>query len=706
MVDIIGCDVSKWQGAVNFTKMAGAARFVIIKMTEGTVADANGAVNWTNSRNKLPRAAYLYFHPELDGTAQANALVKAMGDDFGDFGPCIDLEHPQSTWTAAMLQSLQACLARVEQLVGRKPIIYTGAWYMPYIGQRAWLKDHLLWIASYAGIPTGAPKVPAPWTKHTLWQYSNSGSGPDYGATSAHIDLNAFNGTEQEFAAFIGQAASADTQRTTGAAVVYSAGAKIGGGVSITTQPGDGELLELLSIAGTPVMHGKFVRASLVEAIPQPEPPPARNPIFTATPTSITAGQAVTLAWSATDGANGIYINGVGKSGPSGSEVVRPASTTPYKLTVTYPDSQIIEREITATVTPAPVPTVTKVALGGNVIANGREGQSLIDSGADCVSVTFDPEWGGNVKRNYPALHVAVRGLLDKGYVPTVDQWWGKVWQGAVDGAFLIGLNENDQVGDSAANIRERIAFDRAALAKTKAEAKARGIRLRYCGGGFSVGVPNILDRGIAEAMYGYNELLKDPDFYFNRHLYAADDHGADPARAILGAPEVRRSPGFVTPPEFQALFPPKLTVPGTRDLIFTNDVSDWQVDRYTPAGWVKVTTRTYRVDWTVRRWALDMVICGWDLNMGQKIVCDETGIDVGSVGGFNAVPGCDDAYMQRWARRFVEVSHFPVVVDGKQYQADPLWAAIFALGGHPNWDGYNILTRLGAFTACRWGKA
>ena len=54
---------------------------------------------------------------------------------------------------------------------------------------------------------------------------------------------------------------------------------------------------------------------------------------FTATPTSITAGQAVTLQW-AVDGTNVVNISNVGDVAPSGQAIVQPQANTTYVLTV------------------------------------------------------------------------------------------------------------------------------------------------------------------------------------------------------------------------------------------------------------------------------------------------------------------------------------------------------------------------------------
>lgn len=427
---------------------------------------------------------------------------------------------------------------------------------------------------------------------------------------------------------------------------------------------------------------GELTGAFTIQRYAEPAPDPVRNPTFTATPGSITAGQSVVLRWSNTDGASAIRLDGVGVTGPSGSKTVTPASTSTFVLAVTYPEVTIT-RTLTVAVTPAPIPPpapAAKPVLGVNNINSGPHGRAALEAGARSISVTFNPDWAAEIKRNNPSIHVACRGLLDGGWTPSVDQWWGKVWQAAtVDGMCLIGLNENDHgVGTSPDDIRRRIAFDKAALARTKAEAAAKGIKLYYAGGGFSVGEPNILDDGVCVAMAGYDELMADPYFLFNQHLYASDDHGPGTSPAQI------------------------------RDVVFDRTFGDMPTRRYNPktGAWTDTVIRVYRVDWTMRRWAWYYQRCGWNPAHPGRVVCDETGLDIGSIGGFNAMAGCDDPFMQKWARAWVEVQSMPVIIDSVSYPSPLIWGNIFQTGDEARWSGYDIKHKLPALRACGWGQA
>lgn len=225
------CDVSKWQGAIDFHKMARKAEGVIIKLSEGTGADPRAAINWEQSRGVLPRGGYCYFHPEIDGVLEARAMVALCNGDYGEMPLSVDVESPAQAWLAenffnldqekretaeyvtaqltlwvsGWIESLRACLAEIERLVGRRPMIYTGAWFIPFLGDQPWLAGYPLWLAAYTadgqiGTP---PKAPAPWKSYTIWQYGSSGGGAEYGVNSVDIDKDLYVGSD--FAAFCGK---------------------------------------------------------------------------------------------------------------------------------------------------------------------------------------------------------------------------------------------------------------------------------------------------------------------------------------------------------------------------------------------------------------------------------------------------------------------------------------------------------------------
>jgi len=114
---------------------------------------------------------------------------------------------------------------------------------------------------------------------------------------------------------------------------------------------------------------GAIFGTTLNVAIIVPGPTPINTPVscpftpaiesFTASPTTITAGQSATLIWGAVTGAEMAEIdNGVGGIATPGSIVVNPATTTTYTLTATCGD-KTKTAQVTINVNPVVPPVAT-----------------------------------------------------------------------------------------------------------------------------------------------------------------------------------------------------------------------------------------------------------------------------------------------------------------------------------------------------------
>jgi len=91
---------------------------------------------------------------------------------------------------------------------------------------------------------------------------------------------------------------------------------------------------------------------------PVPPPPaPAPTAMLTATPNTISPGQAALLTWN-TDYATDVSIDGIGKVDPSGTRKVTPTESTTYRL-VAKNDTGTKEATARITVTPAAAPPPT-----------------------------------------------------------------------------------------------------------------------------------------------------------------------------------------------------------------------------------------------------------------------------------------------------------------------------------------------------------
>ena len=206
-----GVDTSSGQGDIDWPEArdAGVA-WVVMKATQGDYDDDSAfAGNWGAAKDAgVVRGAYHFFDPTLDGGAQAQYFLKAMGPlDAEDLSPMLDVEcptgptndclgftggtgvAPAADFRARMLD----WLGTVEAVTGRKPMIYTYASFFAGTGQAGTGADvdttgldaYPLWIAAYSG--TSCFDVPTPWSAAALWQYDDNGT---FKGISGEVDVD------------------------------------------------------------------------------------------------------------------------------------------------------------------------------------------------------------------------------------------------------------------------------------------------------------------------------------------------------------------------------------------------------------------------------------------------------------------------------------------------------------------------------------
>lgn len=211
MAYIPGIDVSHWQDRINWPAVKNAGkRYVFIKATEGTsYSDPSFPANWQGAREAgILRGAYHFFRPMQDAQRQAEFFCAAFQMEDGDLPPVLDLEVSENLKPATIIQRTETWLAEVENRTGRRPIIYSGVNFLNTSFQvspgkpPAWVKDYILWIANYLAPSATQPYLPQGWPKWTFWQHSASGQ---VNGIVGNVDLNWFNGAEEELLALAGE---------------------------------------------------------------------------------------------------------------------------------------------------------------------------------------------------------------------------------------------------------------------------------------------------------------------------------------------------------------------------------------------------------------------------------------------------------------------------------------------------------------------
>ena len=198
-----GIDVSHWQGAIDWAKVAGAGKhFAIIKATDSDdFFDDRYVFNHTNAKaNGLWTGAYHFARPDSsagDAVGEADWFVSHIGLTAGDLVPALDLEQSGGLSVSSLQTWVKTFLDRVTSRTGVRPMIYTSPnFWKNAMGDSRALADagyKILWVAHWG---VSSPTVPAQnWGGHgwTFWQYTSDGSVPGIGT---RVDLDRYNGTD------------------------------------------------------------------------------------------------------------------------------------------------------------------------------------------------------------------------------------------------------------------------------------------------------------------------------------------------------------------------------------------------------------------------------------------------------------------------------------------------------------------------------
>ncbi len=208
MATVPGIDVSYWDAGIDWPKVrATGQRFMFAKATEGDFyADPTFDDNWSGAKSAgLLRGAYHFFRCNVDPKKQATKFidyVKSMNDN-GELPPVLDLESNDGQVKDKVISRVKTWLDLVEAAFGKKPIIYSGQFFLQDFlseaggGPPAWAKDYPLWLAQYPNnyVEGSQPFLPRGWYKWTFWQFSEKGM---VNGINAKVDMDLFNGSLED----------------------------------------------------------------------------------------------------------------------------------------------------------------------------------------------------------------------------------------------------------------------------------------------------------------------------------------------------------------------------------------------------------------------------------------------------------------------------------------------------------------------------
>jgi lysozyme len=198
---IQGIDISRWQGEIDWASVkAAGTRFAYIKATEGgDHVDPAFQKNWEGARRAgVPRGAYHFVYWCRPAHEQAVWFKQQIPNDPDALPPVLDVEWnghsktcPKKVERSLALEKIRLMLTELEQLTGKKPVIYTDITFHKDVLEGEF-NDYAYWIRSTAAKPEVRYKD-RPWA---FWQFTTTGRVP---GIKGDVDRNAFYGNEGEF---------------------------------------------------------------------------------------------------------------------------------------------------------------------------------------------------------------------------------------------------------------------------------------------------------------------------------------------------------------------------------------------------------------------------------------------------------------------------------------------------------------------------
>ena len=160
MATVPGIDVSYWNAGIDWPKVrATGQRFVFVKATEGISIQTQPSTITGSAQNRPDSCEGLIISSAAMSMPKKQATkfidyVKSMNDN-GELPPVLDLETNDGQSKDKIIARAKTWLDLVETAFGRKPIIYSGQYFLQdYFseaggGPPLWAKDYPLWLAQY-----------------------------------------------------------------------------------------------------------------------------------------------------------------------------------------------------------------------------------------------------------------------------------------------------------------------------------------------------------------------------------------------------------------------------------------------------------------------------------------------------------------------------------------------------------------------------
>jgi GH25 family lysozyme M1 (1,4-beta-N-acetylmuramidase) len=201
-----GIDVSTYQGTIDWAEVAGhGIAFAFVRVSDGVAhPDDQFVANWQGTRaHGIVRGVYQFFRPLADPIEQAELMLAKLeaagGLEATDLPPVLDLEDDDGVSVALYQERALAWIAHVEARTGRRPIVYSAAFFSPFTGTA--FSAYPLWVANYKPTYVDAcPTMPDGWQDWVLWQWTDR---DHVRGVTGNVDGDVFDGDRHDLDAFI-----------------------------------------------------------------------------------------------------------------------------------------------------------------------------------------------------------------------------------------------------------------------------------------------------------------------------------------------------------------------------------------------------------------------------------------------------------------------------------------------------------------------
>jgi len=182
MTHQFGIDISKYQNPdlIDYDKIAEQVDFVIMRIGFGWTKDIYFERHYLAFTERGVRIGVYHFPLNTRLQEQANLVKQALDGKRIEVGLWVDVEA-----TYQSRSEINAYIPILESTIGAEVGIYTSysKWLEIMQNETRWASRRL-WVANYG---VTVPRLPSPWKKWCVWQYSSTGRLNGY---SGNLDLD------------------------------------------------------------------------------------------------------------------------------------------------------------------------------------------------------------------------------------------------------------------------------------------------------------------------------------------------------------------------------------------------------------------------------------------------------------------------------------------------------------------------------------